>query len=161
MATRPIKCPYDEDSGFRFNRGYLVLDTPTTNYPEKFIRFDDMFEEVTSYSKLRVNLTPSSCYLLSQTDISDSEGFVSFILVKSVFPDNTLETRKYLTWEYQGGIYNMGKIMVLTGSNITDFSSESAGWNISQPGTVYNDGGIIFCNPHSDITIKLEILIAR
>jgi len=159
MATRPITCPYDEDSGFRFNRGYLVLDTPSTNYPEKFIRFDDMFEEVTSYSKLRINLTPSSCYLLSQTDISDSEGFVSFILVKSTFPDSTLETRKYLTWEYQSGIYNMG--MILTGPNITDFSSESAGWNISQPGTVYNDGGIIFCNPHSDITIKLEILIAR
>ena len=32
MATRPIECPYDEASGFRFNRGYLVLDTPTTNY---------------------------------------------------------------------------------------------------------------------------------
>jgi hypothetical protein len=55
MATRPITCPYDEDSGFRFNRGYLVLDTPSANYPEKFIRFDDMFEEVTSYSKLRIN----------------------------------------------------------------------------------------------------------
>lgn len=161
MATRPIKCPYDEDSGFRFNRGYLVLDTPTTNYPEKFIRFDDMFEEVTSYSKMRVNLTPSSCYLLSQTDISDSEGFVSFILVKSIFPDSTLETRKYLTWEYQGEIYDMGKIMILSGPKVTDFSSQPEGWNISQPGTIYDNGGIIFCNPHSDITIKLEILVAR
>ena len=51
--------------------------------------------------------------------------------------------------------------MLLTGLNITDFSSEPAGWNISQPGTVYTDGGIIFCNPHTDITIKLEILVAR
>ena len=161
MATRPIKCPYDEDSGFRFNRGYLVLDTPATNYPEKFIRFDDMFEEISSYSKLRINLTPSSCYLLSQTDISDSEGFVSFILAKATFPDSTLETRKYLTWEYQDGIYNMGKIMLLSGNVVTDFSSFPSGWNISQPGTVYSNGGIIFCNPHSDITIKLEILIAR
>ena len=161
MATRPVICPYDEASGFRFNRGYLVLDTPSTNYPEKFIRFDDMFEDVTSYSKLRINLAPSSCYLLSQTDIGDSEGFVSFILAKSVFPENTLETRKYLTWEYEGSVYNMGKLMVLSGLNITDFSSTPAGWNISNPGTVYDNGGIIFCNPHSDITIKLEILIAR
>jgi hypothetical protein len=161
MATRPVNCPYDEDPGFRFNRGYLVLDTPTTNYPEKFIRMDDMFEEITSYSKLRVNLLPSSCYLLSQTDISDSQGFVSFILVKSIFPDGTLETKKYLTWEYDGYTYDMGKLMLLSGENITDFSSSPAGWNISQPGTVYENGGIIFCNPHSDITIKLEILIAR
>jgi hypothetical protein len=161
MATRPVKCPYDEDSGFRFNRGFLVLDTPTTNYPEKFIRMDDIFEEITSYSKLKINLPPSSCYLLSQTDISDSEGFVNFILVKSTFPEGTLETRKYLTWEYDGGIYNMGKIMLLTGSDITDVSSQPLGWNISQPGTVYDNGGIIFCNPHSDITIKLEILVAR
>jgi hypothetical protein len=161
MATRPIICPYVEDTGFRFNRGYLVLDTPTTNYPEKFIRFDDMFETITSYSKLRVKLLPESCYLLSQTDIADSEGFVSFILAKSTFPEKTLETRKYLTWEYQSSVYNMGKLMVLSGINITDFSSEPAGWNISQPGSVYEDGGIIFCNPHADITITLEILIAR
>lgn len=161
MATRPITCPYDEPSGFRFNRGYLVLDTPTTNYPEKFIRMDDIFEEVTAYSRIKINLSPSSCYLLSQTDISDSEGFVSFILVKSIFPDGTLETKKYLTWQYEGEIYNIGKIMLLTGINITDFSSTPAGWNISQPGVVYDNGGIIFCNPHSDITIKLEILIAR
>jgi hypothetical protein len=55
----------------------------------------------------------------------------------------------------------MGALMILSGNNLTDFSSESAGWNLSQPGPVYPDGGIIFCNPHSDITIKLEILIAR
>lgn len=161
MATRPIKCPYDEDSGFRFNRGFLVLDTPTTNYPEKFIRFDDLLEDVTSYSRLRINLSPSTCYLLSQTDIGDSEGFVSFILVKSTFPDTLVETRKYLTWEYEGETYNMGNLMILSGTNLTDFSSSPAGWNISQPGAVYDNGGIIFCNPHSDITIKLEILIAR
>lgn len=161
MATRPVKCPYDEYPGFRFNKGFLVLDNGNTNYPEKIIKFDDIVDEITSYSRLSVVLSPSTCYLLSQTDIADSEGLVSFILIKGVFPSTVVETRKYLTWEYQGFTYNMGSLMILSGNNLTDFSSEPAGWNLSQPGPVYSDGGIIFCNPHTDITIKLEILIAR
>ena len=160
MATRPIACPYDETPGFRFNRGFLVLDDGKTNYPEKFIRIDDISDSVVSYSKIKVNILPDTCYLLSQVDIADDEGYVSFILAKSTFPDNLLETRKYLTWEYQGYVYNMGKVMVLSGLNVVDFTSTSSGWNISHP-TIFPDGGIIFCNPHSDITIKLEILVAR
>lgn len=160
MATRPKNCPYDEASGFRFNRGFLTLDDGKTNYPEKFIKLDDIIDPINSYSKIKVNLLPDTCYLLSQVDITDDNGYVSFILVKSIFPENTAETRKYLTWEYQEEIYNMGKIMVLSGLDIVNFTSTSSGWNISHP-TVLSDGGIIFCNPHSDLTIKLEILVAR
>jgi hypothetical protein len=160
MATRPVKCPYDEVPGFKFNRGFLVLDDGKSNYPDKFIKIDDIVDPIISYSKITTNILPNSCYLLSQVDITDENGYVSFILVKSTFPNNLVESRKYLTWEYQSYTYNMGKLMVLSGLDIVDFTSTNSGWNISHP-TVSPDGGIIFCNPHSDITIKLEILVGR
>jgi len=39
--------------------------------------------------------------------------------------------------------------------------SEKSGWNLSEDFLPYEDGGITFSNPHTDIDVKLEIIIAR
>jgi hypothetical protein len=88
-------------------------------------------------------------------------GYVSFIAIKAVFPSSTVESRKYLEWTYLGNTYYMGELMVLSGKRISATDSIYEGWLLSKPG-VYSDlGGIVFTNPHTNIDIKLEILVCK
>ena len=120
-----------------------------------------MVEEIDSFSKSSINLKATKCFILSQIDIGDNLGYVSFIAVKAVFPAGTLESRKYLNWTYDGVTYNMGTLMVLSGGRISSTGSTYEGWFLAKPSTYSPNGGILFCNPHSDIDIKLEFLVAR
>lgn len=160
MATQPIICPYDEGTGFRFHRGNLVLDEGKINLPV-YLQLSDMRQETPAFSKSRVFLKASKCYLLSQTNIGDDDGYVSFLAVKATFPSSTVESKKYLEWTYLDKTYYMGELMVLSGKKLSTTDSIQEGWLLSKPG-VYSDlGGIVFCNPHPDIDIKLEILACK
>jgi hypothetical protein len=161
MATQPVICPVPEVPGFTFSRGSLVLDDGTKTTPPVYLDLKDIKEELVSFSKSRVILKADKCFLLSQTDIGDDLGYVSFIAIKATFPDLTVESKKYLTWTYEGVTNNMGTLMVLSGKRISTISSIYEGWLLSKPGVYSQNGGIVFCNPHSNIDIKLEILVAR
>ena len=91
MATKPIACPYDEGTGFRFYRGNLVLDEGSTMKLPIYLEMKDLFDETVSFSKSRVTLKSERSFLLEQTDIGDNLGYVSFISVKAVFPSSTVE----------------------------------------------------------------------
>lgn len=158
MATKPITCPYVVDEGFRLYRGNLVLDNGATNNPPVYMILKDLSLTVNNFSKGKINLRAGRSFVLSQTDVAEPNGFVSFLAIKATFPTN-LQTKKYLTWEYKGDVYNMGELMVLSGGPYSTSDSEFIGWNLSQPGVVFPDGGIIFTNPHTDIDIKLEFLV--
>jgi len=161
MATQPVICPVPEVPGFTFSRGSLVLDDGTKTTPPVYLDLKDIKEELVSFSKSRVILKADKCFLLSQTDIGDDLGYVSFIAIKATFPDLTVESKKYLTWTYEGVTNNMGTLMVLSGKRISSISSVYEGWLLSKPGVYSQNGGIVFCNPHPNIDIKLEILVAR
>jgi len=165
MATQPITCPYDVLEGFRFYRGNLVLDNGNTSNPPKYLSMKDLNIEVDRFSRSRVTLKPGAYSLLSQTDIGDQYGYVSFIAVKAIYPSSTLESRKYINWTYQGNTNYMGELMVLSGQRISSSDSEFEGWNLSKPGTLASDsvgnGGIVFHNPSTEITVKLEILVCE
>jgi hypothetical protein len=85
MATQPITCPYDVLEGFRFYKGNLVLDDGSNTNPPVYMFMRDMVMGVNNFSKGRLNLRATRSYLLSQTDIAEQTGFVSFIAVKGVF----------------------------------------------------------------------------
>jgi hypothetical protein len=161
MATQPTICPVPEVPGFIFNRGSLALDDGTKTTPPPYLSLKDIEEELVSFSKSRVILKATKCFLLSQTDIGDDLGYVSFIAVKATFPNLTVESKKHLSWTYEGSTNNMGTLMILSGKKISTFSSIEEGWLLSKPGVYSQNGGIVFCNPHTDIDIKLEILVAR
>lgn len=161
MATRPIACPYDAPEGFRFYRDNLVLDDGTKSSPPKYLSMKDLFIGVDSFSKSRVSLNPGESFLLSQSDIGDDMGYVSFIAMKAKFPDTVVESKKYLTWTYRGQMMNMGELMILSGAKQYATDSSYDGWNLSKPNEYLNNGGMIFNNPHADFQIKLEILIGR
>ena len=72
-----------------------------------------------------------------------------------------VESKKYLNWTYQGKDYYMGELMILSGKRTSTTDAGHEGWNLSKPGTTQQEGGITFCNPHTDIKIRLEILIGR
>lgn len=160
MATQPITCPYDEGTGFRFHRGNLVLDEGGMNLPV-YLELSDMFQETSAFSKSRAFLKAGKCFLLSQTNVGDNDGYVSFIAVKAVFPDSTVESKKYLEWTYLGNTYYMGELMVLSGKKLSTTDSIQEGWLLSKPGVYSELGGIVFCNPHVDIDVKLEILVCK
>ena len=159
MATQPIICPYVVDEGFRFYRGNLVLDNGQTNNPPIYLPMSDIDLTVNTFARSRAILRESSCFLLTQSDITNPEGYVDFIAIKAIFPDNIVESKKYITWTYQGTTNYMGELMILSGKMISSTDSTYEGWNLSKPGMVFNNGGITFCNPHTDIQIRLEILI--
>lgn len=159
MATQPVTCPYDVDAGFRFFKDTLILDDGKTNSPPVYMFLKDLLSIVNNFSKGSLTLRPGKSFLLSQTDVADENGYVAFIAIKATFPDALVESKKYLTWEYKGQTYNMGPLMVLTGGPFSTTDSEFIGWNLSQPGVNFPEGGITFKNPHADIQIKLEFLI--
>jgi len=161
MATQPVTCPYTQPAGFNFFRGNLVLDDGSKATPPVYMELSDILEEVQSFSKSRSSLKSGQCYILTQTDIGDELGYVSFIAVKATFPSGTLESKKYLNWTYQENTYTMGTLMILSGKRLSSVSSIYEGWLLSKPGVYSQNGGILFCNPHQDIDIKLEILVAR
>lgn len=161
MATKPITCPYDEGIGFRFYRSNLVLDEGNTNSLPIYLEMNDLVDESVAFSKSRVILKAGKCYLLSQTDIGDNLGYVSFIAVKAVYPTNTVESRKYIQWTYLNDTYYMGELMVLSGKSLSATDSIYEGWLLSKPGVYSNQGGIVFCNTHSDVDVKLEILVCK
>lgn len=160
MATRPITCP-TEPNGFKFLRENLVLDSNTSQNPTIILGLSDFNFEVSAFSKVNINLAPEACGFLSQSDIVDDGGFVSFIAFKVTYPESTLDKDRYVTWEYRGETYYLGEIMILSGPNISTTDSEEIGWNLSKPGPVYQDGGIRICNPHTDKRVKVEILVCR
>lgn len=160
MATRPIACPYDTPEGFRFYRDNLVLDNGMGT-PQKYLPMKDLLIGVDSFSKSRVSLNSGESFLLSQSDVGDDMGYVSFIAIKAKFPDTIVESKKYLTWVYKGQTMNMGELMVLSGAKQYSTDSTYDGWNLSKPNDYINNGGMIFTNPHTDFQIKLEILIGR
>lgn len=161
MATQPITCPYDPAEGFRFYRGNLVLDNGMTNNPQPYMLMKDININVENFSRSRITLKPGACFLLSQTDIGNSEGYVSFIAVKAVYANLTVESKKYINWTYLGNTNYMGELMVLTGPMISSLSSTPVGWNLSKPGVAFNNGGIVFCNPSLDLPVKLEIMVCK
>lgn len=161
MATKPVTCPYGEGEGFKFYRGNLVLDDGKSMYPSIYMELSDLLIESESFSKNSVRLNPGKCFLLSQNDIANDLGYVSFILVKAVFPQTTVETRKYLEWTYMGRTYYMGELMVLSGKMLSSIDSIYEGWMLAKPNSYSDMGGIVFCNNQSGIDIKLEILVCK
>jgi hypothetical protein len=161
MATRPVICPPDGPEGFLFNRGDLVLDDGTQSTPPTYLIMSDLELEVETYSRSRVTLRPGKSSLISQTDIADEKGYVSFIAIRADYPAGTVESRKYINWLYKGNLNYMGELMVLSGKRMSSVDSTDEGWNLSHPNLFTNNGGIIISNPHSDITVKLEILMGR
>ncbi len=161
MATQPVVCPVPTLPGFTFFKGNLVLDDGTKSSPPIYMQLRDMIEDVQSFSKSLVTVKAGRCFLLSQTDIADDLGYVSFIAVKATYPATSVESKKYMTWTYEGITYNMGTLMVLSGPRLSTTSSIYEGWMLSKPSQYSEKGGIVFCNPHSDIDVKLEILVAK
>lgn len=181
MATRPIICPPVPPNGFLFIKDKFVLeeDYNITN----FIDFSNMTSEVVSYSRLKITLKAGKSVKVSQTDIGDVNGFVRWVAVKVRYPEpidpilfgsqvpiipgvptpsnGTPQVRKYINWAYRGETFNIGELMILTGSKLGTSDSEMTGWNLSEDYLPYRDGGITFANPHTNFDVKLEILIAR
>jgi hypothetical protein len=164
MATRPIECPYTTPEGLKFNNGNLVLDNGSMNL-ESFLYMKDLDLDISTFARNKVTLKPQTCFMLTENNIGDDMGYVSFIIVKAIFPAGIVESKKYLEWTYNGNTNTMGELMILSGDRISASDSTYEGWDLSKPGG-YTDGsvgagGIIFCNTSVDLSIKLEMLIAR
>jgi len=181
MATRPIICPPQPADGFIFRKDKFVLeeDYNITN----FFDFSDLYSNVMAYSRMSITLKAGKSVKISQTDIGDDNGYVKWIAAKVRYPEpkdpiiygaqtpiipgvptptnGTPQVKKYITWTYRGDTFNIGELMILSGSKLGTTDSEKTGWNLSEDHLPYEDGGIIFTNPHTDIDVKVEIIVAR
>jgi hypothetical protein len=162
MATRPPICPPNQVPGFAFNRSALVEVSADGKYGfNPVIDLKDFLFETKSFSHLKISLAETKSYLLSQTDIGDDRGYVDFIVIKVIYPSDVPASKKYLEWSYDGSNFFIGELMILSGRRTSSTNSKELGWNISSDDVFYGGGGITFTNPHSEIKVKIEILVAR
>lgn len=181
MASRPIICPPGTVPGFIFFKDKFVLDE--NNVKTTFFDLSKLLIGVTAYSRMRINLKPSTSVMISQNDLVDDKGFARWIAIKAKYPspvspilynaalpvipgfprptNGTPENQKYLTWTYDGNTYPLGELMILSGNPAGSINSEEIGWNLSSQDLVYPGGGITITNPHDAIDVKLEIMVAR
>lgn len=182
MATRPIICPPSNFPGFIFYKDKFVLQDEAGG-KTTFFDLSKLLLGVTAYSRLKINLRPSTSVMLSQSDLVDNQGFVRWIAIKAVYPppvspilynaelpvvpgyprptNGTPQNQKYLTWTYEGNTYPLGELMILSGTPAGSIDSEAIGWNLSDQDILYSGGGITITNPHDAMTVKLEIMVAR
>lgn len=181
MATRPIICPPLVYPGFVFYKDKFVLDQD--NKKTTFFDLSQLLIGVSSYSRLKITLQPSTSVLLSQSDLVDNEGFVRWIAIKADYPapvspilynaevpfipgyprptNGTPQNQKYLNWTYEGNTYPLGELMILSGNPAGSVDADAIGWNLSSQNIVYSGGGITITNPHDAMVVKLEIMVAR
>jgi len=180
MATRPKICPPANIPGFIFFRDKFVLQEDFVN--TTFFDFSKMIDVVTAYSRSQITLGPNKSVLVTQNDIGNSVGFVRWIAVKVRYPqpvnpilfnsevpiipgvptptNGTPQTQKYIEWTYLGKTNYIGELMILTGNPGGSSSSLTTGWNLSSDNPDFPSGGITFTNPHSDFSVKLEMIVA-
>ncbi len=152
MATSPIICPAPNLNGFLFERSSLILEESSlTNIFDLSLYSMDL----TSYAKTRYNLKPEDSFLLAQSDIGDKDGYVRFIAFTVKYPIETTTVNKFINWTYSGKTNNLGEIMILSGDRIDSELNPTTGWNLSY------DNGIIIENPHPNLSVEIEILVAR
>jgi len=151
MATEPIFCPPDDGDGFIFDGTDLIKESPTSQI------FDlSLFNmEISSYAKTKYKLGPGKSLLLAQSDVGDADGYVRFIAFTVKYPEGTTTVEKYLNWTYEGNTNPIGELMILSGDRIDSDSNPTVGWDLSY------DSGIVIENPHSELIVEIEILIAR
>ncbi len=181
MATRPIICPPSNPSGFVFYKDKFVLEEG--GIKTTFFDLSSLMLGVSTYSRIKIALQASSSVMLSQSDLSDNEGFVRWIAIKASYPspinpilynaevpfvpglprptNGTPQNQKYLTWSYEGNTYPLGELMILSGSPAGSIDSDAIGWNLSEQDIKYSGGGITITNPHDEMIVKLEIMVAR
>ena len=153
MATRPKLCPPDAAEGFLLDRSSLVLEE--ADRTSQMMDLSDFSLNLTSYAKTRYRLTPGSSFRLAQSDIGDSDGYVSFIAFNVTYPLGTTTVNKYLNWTYNGKTNPLGEIMILSGKRIDSEVMETVGWDLSY------SAGIVIENPSDTLTADIEILVAR
>lgn len=159
MATRPNVCPPKDPDGFLFVRGELDLITGGDFF--EMVDLSDFSLDVTTFSRLKYRLSGVSSAYVSQQDIGDSDGYINFLVLRVDFPEGTPTTKKYINWTYQGLKRPVGELMVLSGSRVQIIGGDDLGWKITSSDSSYIDGGILMENPHSDISVNVEILLAR
>lgn len=180
MATRPKICPPYPLPGFIFFRDKFVLQEDYIN--TTFFDFSKMIDVVTAYSKSQITLGPNKSVFVTQGDIGDAQGFVRWIAVKVRYPqpinpilfganvpiipgvptptNGIPQTQKYINWTYLDKTNYIGELMILTGNSGGSTSTLTTGWNLGYENPLFPPGGITFTNPHSDFSVKLEMIVA-
>jgi hypothetical protein len=165
MATRPINCESGPD-GLLFDRydlKYFEFASGTMT-PEMDLK--DLDFDLSGYAMQRFRLKANECTLLDMSNTGTPDGMVKLIIAKVTYPDGQYENMKYINFSYRNKTMPLGKLLLLTGAGglITDswnqnenFWDLNAGRTSYQP-VYYEEGGIIFCNPHS-FDVTLEVLV--
>lgn len=155
---RPIICPPSLSNGFLFDRAELVLSEDGDIID--MMDLSDLFQNVSSFSKIRRKIRPLETFAIDQSDVGDDLGFVSNIVISIKYPKETKIQNRYAYWYYMGVKYHIGELMVLTGERV-DLIGGSLGWTLTPGDVFYETGGIVIENPHASSIINVDILIAR
>lgn len=179
MATRPKLCANQDLPGITFNKDSVIASE--ADGISKLFDLSSVKFTASAFSKSKITLKPEQSARISQSDITDTNGYVKLVVIKVQYPEpvstpsgptipgiiqptsGTPQIKKYITWEYEGNVFYVGELMILTGKSLGSTNSEASGWNMTDQNLPYNyiPGGIILTNPHTNITVKIEVLLGR
>jgi hypothetical protein len=165
MATRPIDCQTGPD-GLLFDRYDLKYFEAVSSIMTTEMELKDLDFEISGYAMQRFRLKANECTLLDMSNTGTVDGMVKIIIAKVTYPEGKYENMKYINFSYRNKTMPLGKLLLLTGAGglITDSWNQNENfWDLNSGRTsyqpvYYEEGGIIFCNPHS-FDVTLEVLV--
>lgn len=163
MATAPLICKADLANtlieGGHFDRCTFVV-TKDSSIVNSF-SFCDFSLDVDDFFSQNVNLNGGSAFLLDDAGLANSYGEVKFLFIKVDYPSTfTKDSDKYINLIYCGKTYPIGSIHIWSGQ-----PGDSAGMGISvvpnetETSPLYDKGGVVLHNPHSN-SVTISIIIA-
>lgn len=118
----------------------------------------DLFIPVEDYLYQEFKLAANGSIQIDPANIVNASGEISFVALVVEYPKYDVSNvevptiEKYLNFTYplSGQTMNIGKIMVLSGTN-----KAGAGWDL-----ISSPGGLLLSNPHTnfDVTVKVVII---
>jgi hypothetical protein len=111
-----------EGSSLKIISGAQVLDSVDLS------GFSHFASEFGGSMKKRVFIQPDLNYYLYAGNIGQDQGEVSFIIMKVKYDSSLPEEEKYITWEYEGYVFPVKNLLVLSGRTLDDIKYH--GWDL-------------------------------
>lgn len=163
MATAPLICKADLANtlieGGQFNRCTFQV-TKDSSVLNSF-DFCDFSLDIDDFFAQTLKLKGGSAFLLDDSGLSNSFGEVKALIVSVKYPSSfKTDSSKYINLIYEQKVYPIGSFHIWTGEPGAD-----AGRGISiypsnyLSSPLYNEGGIVIHNPHSN-DVEVTTIVA-
>lgn len=163
MATAPLICKADLANtlieGAHFDRCTFLV-TKDSSILNSF-DFCDFSLDIDDFFTQSLTLKGGSAFLLDDAGLANEFGEAKVLIISVKYPDTfTRDSDKYINLIYEGKTYPVGSFHIWTGEpGSVPGRGISIVPNSKVVSPLYNEGGIVLYNPHSNY-VEIKTIIA-